>query len=70
MVEYYGDKVGLGGTGDTFPMGMGGPQGGRIFLQGGGSSYTTVWFGDVGTFGSNGEEVRIDSHRVPQTDHG
>ena len=43
-----------GDTGDTALTGRGMPQGGGNFLQGGGTSNTTVWFGDVGTFSVNG----------------
>ena len=45
-------------------------QGGGNVLQGDGSSDTTVWFGDVGPFVSNGDEGRREAHRVPHTDHG
>ena len=67
--EHHACKVGLRETGDTALTGRGIPQGGGNVLQGSGSSDTTVWFGDVGPFGSNGEEGRRDTHRVPQTYH-
>ena len=53
--EHHACKVGLGETGDTAPTGRGRPQGGGNVLQGGGSSDTPVWVGDVGPFCSNGE---------------
>ena len=62
-------KVGLGDTGGTAPTVRGRTQGGGNILQVGGLSNITVWFGDVGPFGNNGEEGRIGTHRLPQTDH-
>ena len=45
----------LGQTGDTDPTGRGRTKGGGNVLQGGGSIYITVWFGDVGPFFGNGK---------------
>ena len=44
----------MGETGGTALTGRGRTKGVGNVVQGGGSSDTTVWFGDVGTFGSNG----------------
>ena len=45
----------MGETGDAAPTGRGRPQGGGNVLQGGGPCNNTVWSGDMGTFGGNGE---------------
>ena len=60
----------MGETGDTSPMGMGRPQGGRNVLQGGGAGDIIVWFGDMDPFGGNVEEGGRDAHWVPSADHG
>ena len=59
----------MGETGDTDTAVRVRPQGGGNVLQGGGTIDTTVWFGDVGIFGGNGEEGGRGTHRVPQIDH-
>ena len=61
--------IGLGDTGDTAPTGRGRTQGVGNFLQGGGSENSTVWVGDVGPFGGNGEEGGGDTHLVPSEGH-
>ena len=63
-------KVGMEGTGDTATTGRGRIQGVKNVQQGGGAGNTTIWVGDVGPFGGNGEEGGKDSHSVPLTDHG
>ena len=63
-------KVSLGETGDTAPTGRVRTQGGGNVLQGGGTRDISVWFGDLGPFGRNGEECRRGTHGIPQTDHG
>ena len=52
--EHHARKVVMGETGGTALTGRGRTKGVGNVVQGGGSSDTTVWFGDVGTFGSNG----------------
>ena len=69
-MEHHARKVGLGETGETALTGRGRPQGGGNVLQSGGSSNITVWLGDVGPYGGNGEEGRRVTHRLPQIDHG
>ena len=63
--EHHARKVGLGSTGNTDPTRRGRPQGDGNVIQGGGSSNTTVWVGDVGTFDRNVEEGGRDAHWVP-----
>ena len=63
-------KVGLGETGDTAPTGRGIPQSGGNVLQGDVTSNITVWFGDVGHFGVNGEKGRVGTYGILQTYHG
>ena len=60
----------MGGTGGTASTGRDRTQGVGNFLQGGGTSGSTVWVGDVGPFSINGKEGREVTHRVPATDHG
>ena len=69
-MEHHARKVGLGETGDTALTVRGRPQGGGNVLQGGGPINTTVWFGDVGNFGRNGEEGIRVTHRFPKIDLG
>ena len=63
-------KVGLGEAGDTATTRRVGPQGVENVLQGGGTSEITVWFGDLGPFGGNGEKGRRSTHDFSQTNHG
>ena len=62
-------KVGLGETGNTSLMERGRTQGGGNVLQGSGPINITVCFGDMGTFGGNGEEGRGSTQRIYHTDH-
>ena len=60
--EHHAQKVSLGETGGTAPTGRGRTEGVGNFLQGGGAGNYTVWVGDVGPFGGNGEEGGRDTH--------
>ena len=64
MAEQHACKVVLGETGDTAPTRGGRTQGVGNFLQGVGVGGSTVWVGDVGPFGDNGEEGGRDTHWV------
>ena len=59
----------MGDNGYTAPTGRGRPQVVGNVLQVVGPINITVWFGDVGTFGGNGEEGRKGTYRLPQADH-
>ena len=68
--EYNTGKVGIVETGENALMGRGRTQGGGNVLQGGDPIEITIWFGDVGNFGRNGEEGRRGTHGLPQKYHG
>ena len=40
------------------------------FLQGGGAGDSIVWVRNVGPFGVNGKEDRVNAHGVSANDHG
>ena len=63
-------KVALGETFETDLMREDRTQGIGNFIQGGGAGNSTVWVGDVGPFGDNGEECGRYTHWVPLSDHG
>ena len=67
--KHHAREVGLGEAGNTTLEVGGRYQGVGKFIQGGGAGNSSLWVGDVGTFGINGEEDRGDTHGVPETNH-
>ena len=61
--KHYARKVLLGEVWDTVTTGRDGPQGVSNVPQGGGTSSSMFWFGDMSTFGGSGEEGRGRTHR-------
>ena len=60
----------LGRLGGFAKKGRGGPQSVRHVLQGGDIGGTSLWLGQLGNIGGNGEDGGGDAHRVSDTNHG
>ena len=70
MKEHQLGEEGLGEVGEVDKKGIGIPQSGGNILQGGDTGGTTLWIGDLGNFGGDGEDGGGDSHRVSKAYHG
>ena len=69
VAGHHGCKVSLGDTGYTASTRGGITQGVGKFLQGGGAGDSTVWVGNMVSFGDNGEECGWDTHWVTLLNH-
>ena len=69
-MKHQANKDGLGEVVEYVKKGRGGSQVSSNVTQVCGTGSANFWLGDLGTFGSDGEEVGGHKHRFYEEDHG